>query len=231
MPRPVVHPLRTPSGHLLTGARPADHPWHHGLGLGLPDVDGVNLWGGPSYVHPEGYLEARTRRGSVRAAGTGADAHEDLTWCDDEGAPLLRERRTVACTASGSGLSLRWRSVLTAARDLRLASPEANGRGGAGYGGLFWRLPAGLGADDLEVRCPHGVGEDLANGCTGAWLEIEHRGRWQARLEPDGDGTGPWFVRVSDYAGVGVSLAAPRARWLAAGESVECALALDVSEV
>ena len=42
--RPFVHPLRTPSGLVLTRDAPDDHPWHHGLWFTIKFVNGENFW-------------------------------------------------------------------------------------------------------------------------------------------------------------------------------------------
>ena len=81
-PRPHLHPVRTLSGTPVTDARPSDHPWHLGLSVALPDVDGANFWGGPTYLRGRGY-----------------------TWRDDHGriehlgfaAPRPRRVRRDAC--------------------------------------------------------------------------------------------------------------------------------------
>src|SRR5947209_8469657 len=54
-PRPYAHPVRSLAGETLTAFRPNDHPWHHALSLTLGSVDGVNFWGGPSYIRDAGY--------------------------------------------------------------------------------------------------------------------------------------------------------------------------------
>lgn len=42
--RPYIHPLRTPSGLVLTRDAPDDHPWHHGLWFTIKFVNGENFW-------------------------------------------------------------------------------------------------------------------------------------------------------------------------------------------
>ena len=42
--RPFVHPLRTPSGVVLTVDQPDDHPWHHALWFTIKFVNGENFW-------------------------------------------------------------------------------------------------------------------------------------------------------------------------------------------
>jgi hypothetical protein len=41
---PFLHPLRTPSGLVLTRDAPPDHPWHHGLWFTVKFVNGENFW-------------------------------------------------------------------------------------------------------------------------------------------------------------------------------------------
>ena len=83
----VLHPLRTRGGALVSGYRPADHPWHQGLSWALPNVGTENFWGGPTYQRGDGYRQL-ANHGTVRhdrcaAAGVqdgelGLD--EQLTW-------------------------------------------------------------------------------------------------------------------------------------------------------
>jgi hypothetical protein len=62
VPRPALHPLWTLRGTQVSAEHPADHPWHRGLGVALPDVDGVNLWGGPTYQAGHGYRDTELGR-------------------------------------------------------------------------------------------------------------------------------------------------------------------------
>ena len=55
-PRPFLHPVRTRSGVVLTVRHPADHDWHFGVGMAIPDVNGTSFWGGGTYVHGTGYV-------------------------------------------------------------------------------------------------------------------------------------------------------------------------------
>ena len=64
-PRPYLL-LRTRDGRDVTAYRPDDHVWHKGLSLALPVVGAHNFWGGPTYVHGEGY---------VQLANNGAQVH------------------------------------------------------------------------------------------------------------------------------------------------------------
>ena len=43
-PRPVLHPVRTRTGVVVSANHPADHDWHSGVGMAIPDVNGTNFW-------------------------------------------------------------------------------------------------------------------------------------------------------------------------------------------
>ncbi|MCC8246034.1 DUF6807 family protein [Saccharothrix luteola] len=200
VPRPALHPVRTLGGVVVTGEHPDDHPWHRGIGLALPDVNGVNLWGGRNYVRGQGYVPGEL--GRVEETGPG-----ELAWCDSAGAVLLRERRRVVA----GGWELEWTSVLTAADHVVLHSPGSKGREGAGYGGWFWRLPA-LDPRSVRVRTPDGEGEAEVNGRPAPWLAVvvgdpERNPGERAWTAVVSGPTDPWFVRVGQYQGIGSALA------------------------
>ncbi|MGM1061666.1 DUF6807 family protein [Saccharothrix sp. Mg75] len=216
VPRPALHPVRTLGGVVVTGEHPDDHPWHRGIGLALPDVNGVNLWGGRNYVPGEGYVPGEL--GVVREVGPG-----ELAWCDSAGEELVRERRRLRRRVVEGGWELEWTSVLSARSGAVLHSPGSKGRAGAGYGGWFWRLPD---LDPLTVRVfsPNGAGEEEVNGRSAPWLAVvvadPHR-PWTAVLSGPTD---PWFVRVTQYQGVGSALAWDRPLVLRPGEEREVAV-------
>ena len=240
VPRPVLHPVRTPGGAPVTGAEPGDHPWHRGMGLGLPDVDGTNLWGGPTYVAGRGYDPAATVHGAVHAArGPAApleQAIEDtLSWCAASGERLLLEERRVEVALHADRLVLDWHSVLSADRPVRVGSPASNGRPGAAYGGFFWRLPP-LDPSLVQVRTPDATGEQATNGVRADWLEIEVADParpWRGRITPLDERTAadPWFVRVEEYVGLGSSLAAERPLVIGPGRPVTIALRVELVDL
>ena len=55
-PRPYLHPVRTCAGVVVSAQHPADHDWHNGVGMAIPDVNGTHFWGGGTYVHGQGYV-------------------------------------------------------------------------------------------------------------------------------------------------------------------------------
>ena len=269
VPRPHLHPVRTLGGTPVTAACPDDHPWHLGFSVAVPDVDGANLWGGPTYLRGPGYTW-RTDHGRIEHLGFSRRAEdgfdETLRWRAATGEVLLAEDRAVRARLVAGGWELVLVTTLTntTARPLRLASPAANGRDGAGYGGLFWRLPPGAAP---RVRTPTAEGEQATHGSVAPWLAWSDPGTAGATRDAgsgtsgggsggtsgggsgsggsgSGGGSGgsggsgaapfslvfapadaatradPWFVRVSDYPGVGSQLAAPAPLVLAPGAAL-----------
>ena len=246
VPRPHLHPVRTLGGTPVTAACPDDHPWHLGFSVAVPDVGGANLWGGPTYLRGQGYTW-RTDHGRIEHLGFSRRAEdgfdETLRWRAATGEVLLAEARAVHARLVAGGWELVLVTTLTntTARPLRLASPAANGRDGAGYGGLFWRLPPGA----ARVRTPTAEGEQATHGSVAPWLAWSDPGTAGTRngtggasgsgagtaggaaaftlvFAPADEDTGadPWFVRVSDYPGVGSQLAARAPLVLAPGAAL-----------
>lgn len=218
--RPFLHPVTTPAGTATTDLEPEDHRWHLGVSVAVQDVDGINVWGGRTYVRDQGYLW-RPDHGSITHEGWEAladDAFDErLTWRDPDGATLLQERRafaarTLAGAASGWLLDISFDLHNPSGTDLQLGSPATNGREGGGYGGLFWRLPGAAGP--ATVFTPTAEGEDAVHGT---------RAPWVAYSGDDGDADRPftvvlvardertmqdaWFVRLSGYPGLCSALA------------------------
>jgi len=156
-PRPYAL-LRTAAGVDVTAHRPDDHPWHRGLSLAVSAVGPHNFWGGPTYVHGEGYVQLPNNGAQVHRRFVSPDAEamadhpdatarlvEELDWVTEGGATVLREMRTLtARRVDADSWALRWHSRLTnsSAADLAFGSPTTHGRPDAGYGGIFWRGPA-----------------------------------------------------------------------------------------
>jgi hypothetical protein len=209
----------------VTDALPGDHPWHLGVSVALQDVDGCNFWGGPSYLQGQGYVW-REDHGRIDheafpwAHETGFA--ERLRWVTSSGEVLLTEHRTVEARIADPGWELELTTTLTNAtgRELHLGSPATNGREGAGYGGLFWRLPA---HDDPQVRTKVATGESAVHGSRARWLAWVAPSAGFTLVFTRTDRVGPadpWFVRVEDYPGVGVQLAARTPLTLPAGDRV-----------
>ena len=59
-------------GSVLSARHPADHDWHNGVGMAIPDVNGTSFWGGGTYVHGAGLCAARQPRRDRRRGTRGA---------------------------------------------------------------------------------------------------------------------------------------------------------------
>ena len=215
-PRPFLHPVTTLAGTPVTDAQPDDHRWHLGVSVTLQDVGGANVWGGRTYLRDQGYTWLPDHGRQVHVGWAARDAGgftETLEWRGPDDRVLLTEERTVRASPSplpGSWL-LDLSTTLRNATDapLQLGSPATNGRPGAGYGGLFWRLPA-TGA--AQVLSADAEGEDAVHGSVSPWVAYRTDGpaAWTVALAGRDDATraDPWFVRVADYPGLGSQLAA-----------------------
>ncbi len=102
-PRPYLHPIRTRAGVVVSAQHPADHDWHLGVGMGIPDVNGSSFWGGGTYVHGQGYV-LLDNHGQV--VGEPAEIHDDtlsqeLSWIGHDGSIVLREQRSIGWARAG----------------------------------------------------------------------------------------------------------------------------------
>ncbi|MGW7682249.1 DUF6807 family protein [Kribbella sp. NPDC054772] len=204
-PRPYLHPVRTLGGHPLTEVSPVDHRHHYGVSLAVPQVNGTSHWGGRTYVRGQG-PSLLTNHGQQRSRGVtiedGRTLNDDITWYDEQGRPQLVERRRLTGDLAFGGWRLDWRSVLTTRYGpIRIESPATNGRAGAAYGGLFWRLPSA----ETTVLTDHGDGLDAAFGSTSPWLAFVQGDVTLLLLQHDD--VRPWFLRTGEYVGACPALA------------------------
>lgn len=233
-PRPHLHPLRTVAGTPVTDVAPEDHTWHAGVSMAVQDVSGANLWGGATYIRDRGYQWLAdhgriTHEGWLeepQQSSEGGAAVQRLAWRRGNGELLATERRALRWQPAPEGWVLDVSTEITAAGEgpLTLGSPGSHGRIGGGYGGFFWRLPACTG---IEVRTATAHGEAQTHGSADPWIAWSARGAADFSLvlaqipAQDGAGADRWFVRVSDYPGLGASLAWEHPLVVAAGASVQ----------
>ncbi|MFC9179996.1 PmoA family protein [Streptomyces globisporus] len=222
--RPRLHPVTTLAGRTVTQDRPDDHRHHLGVSVAVPDVSGRNFWGGRTYVRGQGPTEL-DNHGVQRCLGLerhGPGAFTQSLGWEADGVELLREQRTVEAVELSSvawALDLSFALTNHSADDLSLGSPATNGRPGAGYGGFFWRAPKEAAPPD--VFSADRAGEESVHGRTSDWLALAGDG-WTLVLAGASEGTrrDPWFVRTTEYPGVGSSLAADERLPVPAGATV-----------
>lgn len=204
-PRPYYHPLITLGGTPVTKLSPPDHRHHLGAGFAVPDVGGYNFWGGRTFVRGQG---------PTRLDNHGTQRHE--RWSRQEatvfgedlgrtagGRRLLTEQRMVSIgylSPTAWRLDIAFTLTNTTDRPLPIASPAANGRPGAGYGGFFWRAPRAC--TEPLLFTADAQGEEQVHGKRADWLAMAGDGWTLVFTGPD-----PWFVRGRAYPGVGQALA------------------------
>lgn len=232
-PRPYLHPVRTLRGTTVTDCMPDDHPWHLGVSVAIQDVAGVNFWGGRTYRRGQGYVWRddhgiqRHRDWLVREADR---FDEELGWYAPDGRCLLEESRTLRAALDAVAGEPAWTLTFgfqlrnAAGEPLALGSPATNGRLGAGYGGLFWRLPRS--ASPPLVFTASASGETAVHGSVPPWLAwVADAGDpsrpFTVALATDPlvekDQADPWFVRVESYPGMCSALAFQQPVLLVAG--------------
>jgi hypothetical protein len=205
-PRPYLHPVTTLGGTTVTGFMPDDHLHHLGASIAIPMLNQANFWGGRTYG---------AGRGAVRNDNHGRQTHSrwlhragdrlvhELCWVGGDGRPLASEERSITVRPVAAhawllvvGFALR-SGIGTA---LTIDSPGSRGRAGAGYGGFFWRAPAGLD----RVAAFGGEHNGDVHGSREPWVVLtgnQPGGPAWTLVFVAGE-TDPWFVRSADYAGV-----------------------------
>lgn len=238
-PRPFLHPIRSLSGDVVTGFRPTDHPWHHGLSMTMAVLSEGNFWGGSSYDRVEGYVMKRNHGRIVHVEQPVPYLREDFCgftgdvgWIGPDGSPWIREKRrvdvpTVRETDSLYDILLGF--ALTNLRDtpLEFGSPTTEGRPNAGYGGLFWRGPRSFTGG--SVLTAETQGDEESMGTRSPWLAFSGRhdgSNNETTLVFVDAPTNPrhptqWFVRSRPIPAVSFAFSFDTIFSLPPGESVE----------
>ena len=238
-PKPYWHPLRTLNGGLVTGYRPWDHRWHKGLQLTWTHLSGQNFWGGPTYVHGEGYVmrdnAGRMRHDSfhdVQDRGDEVGFTEALTWIASTGEEWVAEERTHRLHGLDPARGLWVMDFATTIRnirgaDLEFGSPTTQGRERAGYTGLFLRMPrAWTGGRVLSPLGAGGADELMGRQAPWAAFSGQHDDvdGGATVLVYAGTTSGPrpieWFVRSEHFPVLAPSPAFHEAFTLADGEEL-----------
>ncbi|MBT2515023.1 PmoA family protein [Arthrobacter sp. ISL-30] len=214
-PRPFLHPIRTLTGTMVSDAEPPDHPHHLGLSLAVSDAGGSNFWGGRTFTADRGSVMLPNHgRQLVSSSRSGAGSvSESIDWCSADGSVEVTERRHLS--VSGHPDRRCWSLSFTSRlmpgpslEHLALSSSAVKGREGAGYGGIFWRLPRNSRA--AVVLTESGSGIESAHGSASPWLSITAvvAGKTASiMLAQDAQEPLPWFVRTDGYLGAGPAVA------------------------
>jgi hypothetical protein len=139
-PRPYFHPVCTLRGVVVTEFRPPDHRWHHGISFTIPDLGGVNFWGGPTDIPDQGYRMLANHGRVVHVDWDAVDGIDKFThqlhWFDPQGGLLLHETRCIQSTVMNDAT---WQFDFYTTLSNRSEQPLVFKAWRAGYGGLFWR--------------------------------------------------------------------------------------------
>ncbi len=144
--KPAFHPLSLPGGPVMTCYRNEDHPWHRGMWFSWKYINKVNYWEEDKNGVSEGLTEAGNVRIETRRDST-ARISLDLSYRPPNGAPVLKETRTVNVSAPNAqgAYHLDWTMTFTAlGQDVfldRTPIPgEPEGKPFGGYSGMAVRF-------------------------------------------------------------------------------------------
>ncbi len=218
-PRPYFHPVRTPTGDVVSAYRPHDHVWHKGIAWSLPHLGPDNFWGGPSYRRGQDYQwlpnNGAMRHGELRQAaddgGRFSFAHT-LQWISQAGSLVVEEERSFQVVPGhDDSYTLVFDSAMTNVfgEDIHIGSPTTEGRENAGYGGLFWRGPRSFTGG--AIIGPGGATGEELRGQRAPWLSFVGQHDETCRFstvvmvdDPRSDRPQPeWFARSEPFACMG----------------------------
>lgn len=164
---PHLHPVRTPSGHVLTVNAPADHPWHHGLWFAIKYVNEENFWeeydayGVQRYQGPPAVTEHDD--GTIAVTGT-------LHWVrpDRQSVAIVEDRTLTHVPLGDDAYAVDLDTSLAPATDVRLDRTPFTTWGG--YGGLTIRGPGDF--VDTRLALADGSVHDRLTGTPSRWLDL-----------------------------------------------------------
>ena len=146
LPKPCVHPLVTPRGHVLSGFEMSDHVWHRGLWFTFKFINGANFW---EEHDPFGVQVSRGQPVVELLDPRRLSITHRLRWTSEAAGAVLQETRTLMFRGDGI---IGWQTQLTAVTDLVLDRTPYTTWGG--YGGLAFRSARGL--HDVNFLLPGG---------------------------------------------------------------------------
>lgn len=140
LPKPCVHPIATPAGHLLTGFQMSDHVWHRGLWFTIKFINGENFWeeNPPAFGSQTSTIEPIA---SFPSPGV-VRIQQQLDWTSAKQGTVIRERRMLDFVERDGLSYIDWTCALEAQADLLLDRTPYTTWGG--YSGLTFRGSRGL---------------------------------------------------------------------------------------
>lgn len=167
LPKPCVHPLSTPAGHVISGFEMSDHVWHRGLWFTIKFVNGTNFW----EEHPPfGVQTSRAQPTCELLDQRTARISNQLSWTSEATGEVIRESRRVTVHVPESGpRSIGWTTSLLATQDLLLDRTPYTTWGG--YGGLAFRTAREL--HDVSFLIPGGDTVSARAGESHPWIVMQ----------------------------------------------------------
>jgi len=236
-PRPYLHRVRTLGGVTVTDVQPVDHPWHYGISVAIPMLDGSSFWGGPTFTSEQGYVPLDNHgrveheewlEQSVQLAS--ATLRHRLAWFGHHGERILDEDRTLVARVGADAwtLELRVRLRNRTLRSLTIDSPATAGRPGGGYGGVFVRAaPEFRGGDVIDDDGREG---DEAFGQRAKALTICSKDA-TITMTADEFAREQWFVRRDEYPGICAALAFDQPLAVPVGATLSRAYRIRIADV
>ncbi len=230
-PRPYLHPIKTLAGAVVTGFRPRDHRWHHGLSLAFSHINGHNFWGGPTYVDGQDYVlldnigrqvmdTKNHRQPSVTAEFDELSIRTRLKWRTNTGIQALYENREIGLREINQDEGWYRIGIVSeihndSEEQIEIGSPTTQGRPKAGYGGLTWRGARDMtGGKILMSDGREAIGdESTVMGERSPWIAYTsaHDGTDQSStvifIDHSINPSYPtqWYVRAKEFAAVSAS--------------------------
>jgi hypothetical protein len=165
--RPLLHPVTTPAGHVLTRDAPDDHPWHHGLWFTIKFVNKENFW---EEYDAYGVLRHRGEPEVVEHGDGRVSVLGTLQWIrpDRESVAVTERRLLTHVPLATDGYAIDLDTTLVAAVDTTYDRTPFTTWGG--YGGLTVRGPGDW--VDTSITLSDGSTHDRVLGTSARWFDL-----------------------------------------------------------